>query len=119
MSAVYQDIQLSWKGKDYTIKPDMRLMHAIEQHFSLARVARRIAQGDVPLSHMATMVAIMLRSAGADVTDDDVFIELMTGDTQAVQDMAVALITAAFPIQTQEGNTKAPARKATSKKPKT
>ena len=120
MAAVYQDILLEWKGVEYTIKPSMRLLHDIEQKFSISRVAHRITTGDVPLSHMASIVGIMLRSAGADVTDDEVFSELMQGDAQVVQNMAIALISAAFPFTGEDqGNALAPkpsAKKAASKK---
>ena len=67
MAAVYRDIELTWGGEEYRIKPTMQLMQDIEQHFSLSRVAHRISKGDVPLSHMATMVGVMLRSAGCNV----------------------------------------------------
>lgn len=120
MAAVYQDILMEWEGVEYTIKPTMRLMQDIEQKFSISRVAHRITQGDVPLSHMAAIVGAMLRSAGAKVTDDDVFSELMQGDAQVVQDMAIALISAAFPFQGKDqGNAPAPkpaAKKAARKK---
>lgn len=113
MAAVYQEITLTWKGEEYTIRPTMRLMQDIEQQFSLSRVAHRITQGDVPLSHMATITAMMLRRAGCKVTDDEVFLELLQGDSDDIQEMAIALITAAFPIkQDKQGNAKAPAKKA-------
>ena len=120
MAAVYQDILLEWKGVEHTIKPSMRLLQDIEQKFSISRVAHRITTGDVPLSHMASIVGIMLRSAGAEVTDDEVFSELMQGDAQVVQDMAIALISAAFPfVGEAQGNALAPkpaAKKAAPKK---
>lgn len=98
MAAVYPDIHLGWKGRTYTIKPTMKLLNTLEQHFSLARLAHRIATGDTPLSHMAVMVGVMLREAGCEVTDDEVLEELLTGETSGVQEMALALITAAFPM---------------------
>lgn len=120
MAAVYQDILLVWRDQEYTIKPTMRLMQDIEQRFSISRVAHRITQGDAPLSHMAAIVGIMLRSAGAKVSDDEVFSEIMQGDTDSVQAMSIALITAAFPFQgKKQGNATAPkpaAKKATRKK---
>ena len=119
MAAVYQDIMLVWRDQEYTIKPTMRLMQDIEQKFSISRVAHRITNGDAPLSHMAAIVGAMLRSAGAEVTDDDVFSELMQGDAQVVQSMAIALISAAFPFSgAAQGNAQAPkpaAKKSTKK----
>lgn len=113
MAAVYQDIKLEWKGEEYTVRPTMRLMQDIEQKFSISRVANRIIQGDVPLSHMAAIVGVMLRSANCQVTDDDVFMELMQGDSDTIQSMAIGLISAAFPVKPgQAGNVKAPAKAA-------
>ena len=120
MAAVYQDILMEWEGVEYTIKPSMRPMQDIEQEFSISRVAHRITNGDAPWSHMAAIVGAMLRSAGAEVTDDDVFSELMQGDSKVVQDMAIALISAAFPFSgAARGNSPAPnpaVKKATRKK---
>lgn len=119
MAAVYRDISLSWGDEEYTIKPTMALLNQIEQKFSLSRVASRMMEGDTPTSHLAVIVGIMLRSAGCNVTDDEVFSELMTGDPDAVLEMGTALLTAAFPMQVDEGNAPAPAKaKKTAKRKK-
>lgn len=102
MAAVYPEIRLTWRGRAYLVKVTMALLNRLEQNFSLARLAHRISTGDTPLSHLAVMVGEMLRSEGADVTDDEVLAELLTGDTEAVQQMAVAIITAAFPVTAAE-----------------
>src|SRR5699024_2020711 len=111
MTAVLQDIKLEWSGEEYTITPTMRLMHEIEQRFSLSGVAHRISQGDTPISHVASIIAMMLRSVGCKVTDDEVFAELLTGAPDAIQEMALASITAALPgaAQGAEGNARGPA----------
>lgn len=119
MAAVYRDIQISWGGEEYSIKPTMALLNQIEQKFSLSRVASRMMDGDTPTSHLAVIVGIMLRSAGATVTDDEIFAELMTGDASAVMEMGTALLTAAFPMQVEKGNAPAPAKaKKTAKRTK-
>src|SRR5699024_8382426 len=112
------DIKLEWRGDEYTITPTMRLMHEIEQRFSLSRVAHRISQGDTPISHVASIIAMMLRSVGCKVTDDEVFAELLTGVPDAIQEMASASITAAFAgaAKGAEGNEQAPAKKVAKKR---
>src|SRR5699024_9895570 len=115
MASVYRDIEMEWQGEVYVVRPSMRLMQDIEQRFSISGVAHRLMNGDTPFSHVASIVGIMLRSAGCKVTDDEVFMELMRGDTQTVQDMAIALVNAAFPFQGDEGNDQAPAKKAAKK----
>src|SRR5690625_5139011 len=118
MAAVFQDIKLEWRGDEYIITPTMRLMHEIEQRFSLSRVAHRISQGDTPISHVASIIAMMLRSVGCKVTDDEVFAELLTGEPDAIQEMAIAIITAAFPVaaKSSEGNEPARSKKGATKK---
>lgn len=108
MAPVYKTVTLEWHGTKYTIKPTLELINEIENKFSLSRVVSRIAAGDPPISHIATMVGTMLRYAGAQVSDDEVYAELLAGeDAEAVGEMATALMTAAFPsAAVQEGKEK-------------
>lgn len=104
MAPVYKTVTLEWRGKKYTIKPTLELINEIENKFSLSRVVSRIAAGDPPVSHIATMVGTMLRYAGAEVSDDEVYAELLSGDdAEAIGAMATALMTAAFPSTAVDG----------------
>jgi len=97
MAAVFQEVTLGWGGEEYSITPTMRLLNKIEQDISLSQLAHRMYQGDVPMSHLASVIAIFLQSAGAKATDEEVYQELMTGDPEAVQEMAGAIMMAVFP----------------------
>ena len=97
MSAVFREIQLGWRGKQYSITPTMKLLNKIEQDISLSELAYRMSVGKVPMSQLAVVIGVMLRSAGAKVTDDEVYQEMMTGDAEAVQGMAAAVMEAVFP----------------------
>src|SRR5690625_6838995 len=83
MAPVYKTVTLEWHGKKYTIKPTLELINEIENKFSLSRVVSRIAAGDPPISHIATMVGTMLRYAGAQVSDDEVYAELLAGEDRS------------------------------------
>lgn len=114
MGAVFRELELSWQGEQYRVKPTMDLLNQIEQKVSLSNVAYRIANGDPPLTQLATIIAAFLRAAGCrKVTSEEVYLEMMTGEPEQVQAMSHALMQAAFP---QLGKADAPAT-ATAPKP--
>lgn len=113
MASIFRKVILAYQGTEYTITPTMRLINDIEQEISLSRLAQRLATGDPPLSHVATVVASLLRGAGAKCSDDDVYQELMTGDSDAVKNMATAVIEAVFP---ESKKVDAPAQKKPARK---
>lgn len=117
MSSIFNEVTLSWGGRDYTIKPTMDLVNRIENKHSLARLAYRMGQGDTPLSHVAGVLGILLRSAGAKVDDGEIYTELMTGDSESIQAMCSTVLVAVFP-KTASGNDEAPAKKPAVKKAK-
>jgi len=102
---IFRDINITWKGKDYTITPSMRLMRTIEMgDVSLSDIAVRIAQGRPPISHLAFVIAKMLQSVGADVSEEDVYAEIIKGDQDQVQSMVSVVLIGFSPSQDDRGN---------------
>lgn len=97
MAAVFNEVHLTWNGKEYSITPDMRLLNKIEQDISLSELAYRMSMGKVPMSQLAVVIGVMLRKGGANASDEEVYQELMTGDAVGVQDMAATVMEAVFP----------------------
>ena len=97
MAAVFREVTLGWGGEEFSVTPTMALLNKIEQDISLSELAYRMSQGKVPMSQLAVVIGVMLRSAGAKVADDEVYQELMTGDMDAVQSMAGSVMEAVFP----------------------
>mgnify|MGYP001272595457 CR=1 FL=1 len=96
--AVFRDMEISWRGKDYTITPTMRLMRQIEMgDISLTDIAVRTSQGRPPISHISFVLAKLLNAAGAAVAEDDVYEELINGDQDAVGEMMLLVLTAFTP----------------------
>jgi len=109
MAGVFQELEIEWKGKTYRVKPTMQLINRIEQDVSLSRLAQRMYKGDVPASHIATVVGHLLRSAGVDVKDEELYLEMMTGNNpDVISGMCAAVVVAAFP--SPPGNVDAPAK---------
>lgn len=105
--AVFRELTISWKGEEYKFTPSMRLMRSIEMgDISFTDIAVRTSQGRPPISHIAFVLAKMLQAAGAKVTDDEVYEELVTGDQDSITALISLVLTAFSP---GENNAKNPA----------
>lgn len=114
MTAIFREMVLTWHGTEYRVKPTMALLNRIEQEVSLSRLASRISTGDVPLTHLASVIAHFLRAAGARATSEDVYLAIMSGDENTVSSMTSAVMLAVFP---QSKNSEAPPAKAITEAP--
>ncbi len=105
--AVFRELTISWKGEEFKFTPSMRLMRSIEMgDISFTDIAVRTSQGRPPISHIAFVLAKMLQAAGAKVTDDEVYEELVTGDQDSITGLISLVLTAFSP---GESNAKNPA----------
>lgn len=105
--AVFRELIIAWKGEEYKFTPSMRLMRSIEMgDISFTDIAIRTSQGRPPISHIAFVLSKMLQAAGAKVTDDEVYEELVTGDQDSITALIGLVLTAFSP---GESNAKNPA----------
>ena len=78
MSFVFRDVIIQFEGKDYHVTPNLKLLRLIESGgVSLAAMANGLASGAPQISHVAYVLYHMLKSAGADVTEDDVYFAII------------------------------------------
>lgn len=103
MAAVFKEVILGWCGVEYRITPTMHLINQIEQDISLSEMAYRMSMGRAPMSQLAVVIGIMLRSAGAKVSDEEVYQELMTGDQASVHQLAASVMQGVFPQPKKDG----------------
>lgn len=100
---VFRDVTITWRGKEYIVTPSMRLMRSIEMgDISLSDIAVRTSQGRPPVSHLAYVIARMLQSAGASVSEEDVYGEILRGDQDQVQNM-IGVVLMAFTPPEEDG----------------
>lgn len=105
--AVFRELTIAWRGKDYTFTPSMRLMRSIEMaDISFTDIAVRTSRGRPPISHIAYVLAKMLQAGGAKVTDEEVYEELVGGDQESVMALIGIVLMAFSP---SDGNAKNPA----------
>jgi len=103
--AIFRDVTITWRGKDYTVTPSMRLMRSIEMgDISLSDIAVRTSQGRPPISHLAFVISKMLQSVGAEINEEEVYSEILRGDQSQVQNMIGVVLMAFSPAEDERGN---------------
>ena len=103
--AIFRDVTITWRGREYTVTPTMRLMRSIEMgDISLSDIAVRTSQGRPPISHLAFVVSKMLQSVGAEINEEDVYSEILRGDNTQVQNMIGVVLMAFSPAEDERGN---------------
>lgn len=109
---VFRDVTIEWKGEAYTVTPSMRLLRLIEgENISLMSVAHNVAMGKPQVSHMAFIIATVLRSGGAEVSDEEIMMELSLGsDPAAAMALFEQVMEAISPAPTDGKKPEAPAK---------
>ena len=79
--AIFEEVTLSWKGRDYKIPPDrvLRCIAVVEDVLPLGALAKSTF-GEVKLARLAEAFAAALRYAGAPVTDEEVYSGMFEGE---------------------------------------
>jgi hypothetical protein len=81
MGSVFQDIELEWGGRVYTI-PSNRVMGAIariEDVVTLPELQASFTRGGVPISKLSAAYSAILRYAGAKVTAEEIYADAFAG----------------------------------------
>lgn len=89
----FQDIELVWKGKTFTIQSHrvMGAIYRIEEVITLQEFMNYSIRGTAPLGKLSGAYASVLRYAGAKVKDEEVYAECFEGpEQQAMVMTAVA-----------------------------
>lgn len=96
--SVFRECEVEWAGQKYKFVPSMSVIRSIEmQDISLAHVQWQIAQGKPQMSLMTIILGTCLRSAGAVVSDDDLYQELASSDPANVIDLYNSVMLALTP----------------------
>jgi len=103
--AIFRELTIKWKGEEYRFVPSMKLMRSIEMgDISFTDIAVRTSQGRPPISHIAFVLSKMLQSAGAKVTDEQVYEEIVTGDQESITSLISLVLTSFSPSETKAKN---------------
>lgn len=97
--SIFQDLTLTWKGVDYVVKATdlLRLIAAVEDVLTLNELFKYSQKGAAPLAKLSEAYGLMLRYAGAKVTDEDIYKALTAGENQAAATATQAILMMMLP----------------------
>lgn len=92
--AIFEDIKLSWKGKEHVLPADsmLRTIAQVEDVLSIGKLYESIAKKSLPMAKLAICYGIVLRAAGAEVSDDEVYDGMFANDGESIQRKAFQAI---------------------------
>jgi hypothetical protein len=99
--SVFRDIELTWKGENYKVRPSMSLIFELEaiHGCSLMGFANRARENDIPVSIAYEYVAKTLKHAGVkDITSAQIFDDV-GGVRVEVLTMAMVIVSACLNIE--------------------
>lgn len=105
---VFRDVTMTWRGMEYVVTPSLRMLRTIEMMgISIFGVASSVQSGAPAFASIASIAGILLRAAGANVSDDEVFAEmqksLRNDNAQIVVEMMGSILMAFNPVEEDEG----------------
>jgi hypothetical protein len=112
---MFRELEITYQGKTHRVKPTMDLIRRLElAQLSPFEMAGHVHRRDQCFAIYASFVAEILRYAGADVTDDQIYATLTSSDNMlelvALVQTLVAAILPPSPVPV-DGGTGAPAKK--------
>jgi len=96
MAAIYTPLNITWKGKQYKIKADFDMIQRME--LANLDVLRLVSAERPNMITLARFYAFFLNEAGEDVTGEDVYIEMTSGENAVdIFGKRAAIVEAIFP----------------------
>lgn len=96
--SIFQDITLTWKGKEYVIKGNnvLRLIAQIEDVITLQELLKFAQKGAAPVAKISSAFTLALRYAGVKVSDEEVYASCF-GAQHAAKNATLTLLTMMTP----------------------
>jgi hypothetical protein len=94
--AIFEEVRFGWNGREYKIPPDqvMRLLAQIEDVVTMGDLYRYSVSGRPPLAKLATAYGLALRYAGANVSDEEIYVGMFKSKGKELQTTVVRAIQA-------------------------
>lgn len=115
-------LTINWKGKVYSLVVTMEVIDRIENHISLITMVRRCAAGDVRMSHAAKLISLVLKEAGCDASQEEVYGDLFGGSEVSPAELRTLLngiFSVIFPEQKKKSESETGEKKNTKSPTKT
>lgn len=92
---MFQDLPISWKGKEYMVRAQqmMRALASVEQHLTAHELHAFSVRGTVPVARIASAYSALLRVAGCVVTPEEVYFDYLRNlDSDRMQEAVLTLL---------------------------
>lgn len=85
--AMFSDIKLTWTGVEYKIPANkvMMALAVVEEIVTLQELASAVAKQRMPIAKLTMAFGALLRFAGADVKDEDIYSSMFAGTEEAAR----------------------------------
>lgn len=89
MQFITREFTITWKGRDYTFIPTLRLLRQIESegNLSIMVLAAEAGQGRPQTFLLSFLLYKVLSAAGAKVTEDEIAAEIWSGNPESAQEL--------------------------------
>lgn len=110
MAGIQKEITIGYKGEKYDISLSMDLINKLELNgVNLLKLQMMVEQESIPpTSLLASFYALLLQSAGVDVSAEDVWGELIHADPIGLINASKTALSAMFPSSKEDMPTKKP-----------
>ncbi len=84
--SIFEKVTLEWKNKKFVIEPEnvLKAIAIIEEHFTVNELIQDMAAERIKVSRLCSCMGDVLRFAGSDVTDEELYAGMYGGgDGQA------------------------------------
>jgi hypothetical protein len=92
-------LELNWQGEEYSLLVTMEVIDRIDDKVNVGKLLYSEAVDDVRITKKAKLIATVLSEAGAEVSQEDVYNELMAVDSAEVNALYSSVLWAMIPEQ--------------------
>lgn len=95
---IFRESEIEWQGKQYKFTPTMALLSRIERTGkSLIGIQAMANSGQPQISLMAEVMGMVMRSADIEITDAELYQELLSSEAQSILDLWITIFDAISP----------------------
>lgn len=97
--SIFKPVTLTWDGTEYVIKEGRILptIAQVEEIITYTEVCLAQVKNAQPIAKLSQALGVMLREAGAPVSDDQIYMEAMRDKLQSVTSMVAVLLSLMIP----------------------
>lgn len=110
MAPIYEEITLSWEGKDVVVRPTFKMVQRIEAGgISIFGVYQSITRGEPRVTQIAEVISALLISGGAkSAIPELVYQRIVHATSDEWERIAHAIFRVFMPPDTRAGNSEGP-----------